>query len=71
MDKNTQKRCKYHPLAINKIAEMYGYSERYIRQILKGDRTGLMAENVLRDYKRFVKEFDKATKNIVNNIVNQ
>ncbi|MFJ1378379.1 hypothetical protein ACILE8_08435 [Capnocytophaga canimorsus] len=52
MDKSKQKREKYHPLAVNKVAEMYGYSARYIRQILKGDRKGLMADNVLRDYKQ-------------------
>ena len=47
MNKSKQKREKYHPLAVNKIAEMYGFSARYIRQILKGDRKGLMADNVL------------------------
>lgn len=47
MDKNKQKRERYHPLAVNKVAEMYGFSARYVRQILKGDRKGLMADNVL------------------------
>ena len=56
MDKNKQKREKYHPLAVNKVAEMYGFSARYVRQILKGDRKGLMADNVKRDYKRLCNE---------------
>lgn len=70
MDKSKQKkREKYHPLAVNKVAEMYGYSTRYIRQILKGDRKGLMADNVLRDYKRLSREIDQATEKAVENII--
>ncbi|WP_372472599.1 hypothetical protein AB4865_07215 [Capnocytophaga sp. ARDL2] len=71
MNKSKQKREKYHPLAVNKVAEMYGYSARYVRQILKGDRKGLMADNVLRDYKQLSKEIDQATEKAVNNILNQ
>lgn len=71
MDKSKQKRKKYHPLAVNKVAEMYGYSARYIRQILKGDRKGLMADNVLRDYKELCKKIDQATENAMKTIINQ
>ena len=71
MDKNKQKREKYHPLAVNKVAEMYGFSARYVRQILKGDRKGLMADNVKRDYKRLCNEIDQATEQAVENIINQ
>lgn len=71
MDKSKQKRERYHPLAVNKVAEMYGYSTRYIRQILKGDRKGLMADNVLRDYKQLSKDIDQATEKAVENIINQ
>ena len=70
MDKSKQKREKYHPLAVNKIAEMYGFSARYVRQILKGDRKGLMADNV-RDYKELCKKIDQATENAMNTIINQ
>lgn len=71
MDKNKQKRERYHPLAVNKVAEMYGYSARYVRQILKGDRKGLMADKVLKDYKQLVKEIDQATEKAIANIINQ
>lgn len=71
MDKNKQKRARYHPLAVNKVAEIYGYSARYVRQILKGDRKGLMADNVLKDYKRLSKEIDQATEKAVENIITQ
>jgi len=69
--KSKQKREKYHPLAVNKIAEMYGFSARYVRQILKGDRKGLMADNVLRDYKELCKKIDQATEKAMNTIINQ
>ena len=71
MDKSKQKRKKYHPLAVNKVAEMYGYSASYIRQILKGDRKGLMADNVPRDYKELCKKIDQATEKAMNTIINQ
>lgn len=71
MNKNKQKREKYHPLAVKKIAEMYGFSARYVRQILKGDRKGLMADNVLRNYKELCNEIDQATEQAVENIINQ
>ncbi|MGP1501933.1 MAG: hypothetical protein ACTTJM_09155 [Bergeyella cardium] len=58
-------------MAVNKVAEMYGYSARYIRQILKGDRKGLMADNVLRDYKELCKKIDQATENAMKTIINQ
>lgn len=71
MDKSTKKRAKYNALAVNKIAEAYGYSVRYVRQILKGDRKGLMADNVLRDYKKLANDFEKAVNEAVDNIINQ
>ena len=71
MNKNKQKREKYHPLAVKKVAEIYGFSARYVRQDLKGDRKGLMADNVLRDYKELCNEIDQATEQAVENIINQ
>ena len=71
MDKNKQKREKHHPLAVKKVAEIYGFSARYVRQVLKGDRKGLMADNVLRDYKELCNEIDQATEQAVENIINQ
>lgn len=70
MDKSKQKREKYNALAVKKVAEIYGYSQRYIRQILKGDRKGLMADNVLRDYKKLKNDFDTSVNQAVDNILN-
>lgn len=71
MDKSKQKREKYNALAVNKIAEAYGFSTRYVRQILKGDRKGLMADNVLRDYNKLARDFENAVNQAVDNIINQ
>ena len=71
MNKNKQKREKHHPLAVNKVAEIYGFSARYVRQILKGDRKGLMADNVKRDYKRLCNDIDQSTERVVENTINQ
>lgn len=50
---------------------MYGFSQRYVRQILKGDRKGLMADHVIRDYKQLVKDLENAVCQVVNNLINQ
>ena len=50
---------------------MYGFSARYVRQFLKGDRKGLMVDNVKRDYKRLCNEIDQATEQAIENIINQ
>lgn len=71
MDKSKQKREKYNALAVNKIAEAYGFSARYVRQILKGDRKGLMADNVLRDYNKLARDFENAVNQAADNIINQ
>lgn len=53
MDKNKQKRERYHPLAVNKVAEMYGFSARYVRQILNSSE------------KDYLKVFEKEIKRLL------
>lgn len=66
MDKNTQKRTKHNALAVNKVAEKYGFTPRYVRMCLKGDHKGPMPDNIIKDYKRLCREFEKVTENIIN-----
>ncbi|MGQ1945401.1 hypothetical protein [Ornithobacterium rhinotracheale] len=66
MDKNKQKRNNYNALAVNKVAEIYGFTPRYVRACLRGDRKSIMADNVIRQYKIFVSEINKAVNNIIN-----
>ncbi|MGP2571455.1 hypothetical protein ACT4R9_11290 [Ornithobacterium rhinotracheale] len=66
MNKSKQKRNNYNHIAVNKTAEVFGFSARYVRACLKGDRKGIMADNVIKQYKTFVSEINKAVKNITN-----
>lgn len=66
MNKSKQKRNNYNHIAVNKTAEVFGFSARYVRACLKGDRKGVMADNVIKQYKVFVLEIKKAVNNVVN-----
>ncbi|MCB9202065.1 MAG: hypothetical protein H6604_03320 [Flavobacteriales bacterium] len=52
MNKNTKKKSSYNAVAINKVAEMYGFTDRYVRMCLNGDRTGGMADKIIEMYKK-------------------
>lgn len=66
MDKSKQKRNNYNTMAVKKTAEVFGFSERYVRACLKGDRNGVMSDNVKKQYKIFVSEINKVVDNIIN-----
>lgn len=71
MNKSTQKNNKYNPLAVNKVAEKYGFTPRYVRACLKGDYKGIMPDNLKKDYKELCKKIDQATENAMKTIINQ
>lgn len=50
MNKSNKKRSNYNEEALEAIKKKYGYSIDYIRKCLRGDRTGLMAEAIVKDY---------------------
>ncbi|AOW09484.1 hypothetical protein [Flavobacterium gilvum] len=50
MDKSNKKRSNYNEEALDAIKKKYGYSLDYIRKCLRGDRTGLMADAIIKDY---------------------
>lgn len=51
MSKETKKRKNYNEVFITAISEVYGYTDDYIRKCLRGDRTGVMPDKVIADYK--------------------
>lgn len=68
MDKSIEKRNKnnkYNAVVVAKVAEFYGYSRCYIRRCLKGERGGVMAENVVNKYNKIVKELEEAYENVM------
>ncbi|MCK0203529.1 hypothetical protein [Ornithobacterium rhinotracheale] len=66
MNKSKQKRNNYNHIAVNKTAEVFGFSARYVRACLKGDRKGIMPDEVIKQYKTFVSEINKAVEKIIN-----
>lgn len=66
MNKSNQKREKYNPLAVNKVAEKYGFTPRYVRACLKGDYKGIMPDNLKKDYKEMVKKIEETIEKVQN-----
>lgn len=66
MNKSKQKRNNYNHIAVNKTAEFFGYSARYVRACLRGDRKSVMADAIISQYKVFVSEINKAVNNVIN-----
>lgn len=50
MNKSNKKRTNYNDEALEALKKKYGYTIDYIRKCLRGDRTGLMADAIIKDY---------------------
>ena len=44
------------------LAEKYGISSRYVRYCLKGERSPSCAENIKRDYKKYLEKLENVLK---------
>ncbi|WP_245688798.1 hypothetical protein [Riemerella columbipharyngis] len=51
---------------MNKVAEKYGFTPRYVRMCLKGDHKGIMPDNIIKDYKMLCREFEHAIQKTIN-----
>jgi len=51
MNKSSQKNKRHNALVIKKLAEKYGYTERYVRGCITGEFAGVMPDEVKKDYK--------------------
>ena len=60
MNKTNQKRANYNTQAVEKTAEYFNYTPRYVRMCIKGDATGIMPDAVVKKYREFVKRIEKA-----------
>jgi hypothetical protein len=58
MDENTKKRNNYNTDVINRLAQKYGVTDRFVRQSLKGDRDSETAETLKKEYHKMVKALD-------------
>lgn len=50
-DKLTKKRNNYNDEILNAIEIEFGYSIDYIRKSIRGDRTGIMPDKIVKRYK--------------------
>lgn len=60
---NTPKKyAKYNPLVIEDVAKKYGFSSGYVRAALRGDRTGVMADSIIKTYKEMCTKVNNVLK---------
>jgi hypothetical protein len=71
MNKSTQKRNSYNSVAIEQVALKYGVTARYVRSALKGDRTGIIPDRLIQDYKTLSKELDSRLDTAIETFKNQ
>ncbi|MBL7881943.1 MAG: hypothetical protein JNN23_19075 [Chryseobacterium gambrini] len=60
MDKTTQKKTYYNTVILNVLHAKYGYSIDYIRKCLRGDRTGIMPDEIKAEYKKLENSAQRA-----------
>ena len=49
---------KYNAALVNALAKKYKITPRYVRYCLKGERSPHFAENIEKDYKRFISKIE-------------
>jgi len=63
MCKSTKNSNNYNEDILNALHEMFGFSIDYIRKCLRGDRTGIMPDEVCKYYKKMQAESKRAIEN--------
>ncbi len=63
MNKNNTNRNKYNDLVVKKLAEKHKISTSYVRKSLKGDRTGIFPDLIIKEYKELNKIIDDTLNN--------
>jgi hypothetical protein len=63
MNKSKKKRTYYNQSILLVIQERYGYSLDYIRKSLRGDRTGILPDKLIEEYKKLEQEANQAINN--------
>lgn len=63
MDKLTKKRASYNLEVLELLKKQYGFSINYIQKCLRGDRVGIIPDNIINDYNTYNKASQKAIEN--------
>ena len=67
MDKSKKKKYnKYNASVINALIEKHGFSGRYIRECVSGERTSLSADKIRKDYHSMIAPSEKKVKEFLN-----
>lgn len=56
MDKSNQKRNSYNTQVVNHLSGKHGFTKRFIRQCLGGERLSLTAHTICKEYKELTKK---------------
>ena len=69
MNKPTKKREKYNEIVLEALKNKYGFTINYIQKCLRGDRTGIMPDEIIKDYYKMLPEVNQKIQEIKENIV--
>lgn len=64
-NKPTNKNQNYNEEILKTLNGLYGYTPDYIKKCLRGDRTGIMPDKLVSEYKRLDKVAKKAIQEAV------
>lgn len=71
MDKTTQKRKTYNAGILIALEKKFGYSIDFIRKCLRGDRSGIMPDQIRKEYKILEKEVNEIEREAQSQIENK
>ncbi|WP_306353676.1 hypothetical protein [Flavobacterium sp. '19STA2R22 D10 B1'] len=69
MSKETKNRRVYNTEILNVLEIKYGVTVNYIRKCLRGDRTGIIPDRLIKEYNEAVKQYAVTVENIKNNLL--
>lgn len=62
MDKPTKKRKNYNTVVVNRLAEKYRVTRRFVTMSLSGDRESEVSDAIVKDYRMMSKKIDALLK---------
>jgi hypothetical protein len=71
MSKETKKRNKYNDQILNAVAIRHNVSLDYVRKSLKGTSTGIVPDQLVKDYNKGVNELNAIITKTVKNFINK
>ncbi len=56
---NEKPKNRFNTRVVNLLAEKYGFSDRYIKQILSNDRSPIITDQVKKEYKTLINTIEQ------------